>query len=138
MFACALACELDCLQVPFVGFQPVRTSEHMAAIGTFLLAQAYAALSFVRARAHRLTRRQVHALFFVTIVTVAAAVFAGVVLLTYMGYIAPWSGRFYSLWDTGYAKIHIPIIASVSEVRSRTTLPIKLFFPLLGIFYAFE
>ena len=23
--------------------------------------------------------------------------------------------RFYSLWDTGYAKIHIPIIASVSE-----------------------
>ena len=32
-----------------------------------------------------------------------------------MGYIAPWSGRFYSLWDTGYAKIHIPIIASVSE-----------------------
>ena len=31
------------------------------------------------------------------------------------GYVAPWSGRFYSLWDTGYAKIHIPIIASVSE-----------------------
>lgn len=35
--------------------------------------------------------------------------------LTVTGYIAPWSGRFYSLWDTGYAKIHIPIIASVSE-----------------------
>jgi dolichyl-diphosphooligosaccharide---protein glycosyltransferase len=37
------------------------------------------------------------------------------VLLTVAGVIAPWSGRFYSLWDTGYAKIHIPIIASVSE-----------------------
>lgn len=37
------------------------------------------------------------------------------VLLTLAGVIAPWSGRFYSLWDTGYAKIHIPIIASVSE-----------------------
>jgi dolichyl-diphosphooligosaccharide---protein glycosyltransferase len=36
-------------------------------------------------------------------------------LLTFAGVIAPWSGRFYSLWDTGYAKIHIPIIASVSE-----------------------
>lgn len=36
-------------------------------------------------------------------------------LLTVSGVIAPWSGRFYSLWDTGYAKIHIPIIASVSE-----------------------
>merc|ERR1712183_50102 len=35
--------------------------------------------------------------------------------LTYAGYVAPWTGRFYSLWDTGYAKIHIPIIASVSE-----------------------
>ena len=37
------------------------------------------------------------------------------VLLTLAGVIAPWTGRFYSLWDTGYAKIHIPIIASVSE-----------------------
>ena len=37
------------------------------------------------------------------------------VILTASGVIAPWSGRFYSLWDTGYAKIHIPIIASVSE-----------------------
>lgn len=36
-------------------------------------------------------------------------------LLTVSGVIAPWTGRFYSLWDTGYAKIHIPIIASVSE-----------------------
>lgn len=33
---------------------------------------------------------------------------------------APWSGRFYSLWDTGYAKIHIPIIASVSEHQPTT------------------
>jgi len=37
------------------------------------------------------------------------------VIATSAGFIAPWSGRFYSLWDTGYAKIHIPIIASVSE-----------------------
>jgi dolichyl-diphosphooligosaccharide--protein glycosyltransferase len=41
--------------------------------------------------------------------------FLGLVVLTVTGVIAPWSGRFYSLWDTGYAKIHIPIIASVSE-----------------------
>jgi len=40
--------------------------------------------------------------------------------LTYCGYVAPWSGRFYSLWDTGYAKIHIPIIASVSEHQPTT------------------
>lgn len=41
--------------------------------------------------------------------------FTGLVLLTVTGVIAPWSGRFYSLWDTEYAKINIPIIASVSE-----------------------
>lgn len=35
--------------------------------------------------------------------------------MTSLGYVAPWGGRFYSLWDTAYAKIHIPIIASVSE-----------------------
>ena len=57
---------------------------------------------------------------FKTLVTgFAVAVFfialAALVLLTITGVIAPWTGRFYSLWDTGYAKIHIPIIASVSE-----------------------
>jgi dolichyl-diphosphooligosaccharide--protein glycosyltransferase len=57
---------------------------------------------------------------FKTLVTgFAVAVFiialAVLVLLTITGVIAPWTGRFYSLWDTGYAKIHIPIIASVSE-----------------------
>lgn len=53
------------------------------------------------------------------VITILVAAFglglAGLVGLTSLGYIAPWSGRFYSLWDTGYAKIHIPIIASVSE-----------------------
>jgi dolichyl-diphosphooligosaccharide--protein glycosyltransferase len=37
------------------------------------------------------------------------------VALTIKGTIAPWTGRFYSLWDTEYAKKYIPIIASVSE-----------------------
>lgn len=49
-------------------------------------------------------------IIFVFLVALACLVF-----LTITGVIAPWTGRFYSLWDTGYAKIHIPIIASVSE-----------------------
>lgn len=53
------------------------------------------------------------------LVTILVATFGigllALVGLTSLGYIAPWNGRFYSLWDTGYAKIHIPIIASVSE-----------------------
>ena len=51
----------------------------------------------------------------VSIVLVVGLGIGGLFGLTAMGWIAPWTGRFYSLWDTNYAKIHIPIIASVSE-----------------------
>uniref|UniRef100_A0A915DK88 dolichyl-diphosphooligosaccharide--protein glycotransferase n=1 Tax=Ditylenchus dipsaci TaxID=166011 RepID=A0A915DK88_9BILA len=113
------------MQIPFVGFQPVKTSEHMAAAGIFGLLQLIGALKFVQGR---LTRKQFIALF---VGTIAAAFSLGLVviaLLTYGGYIAPWSGRFYSLWDTGYAKIHIPIIASVSEHQPTTW--VSFFFDL--------
>lgn len=105
------------MQIPFVGFQPIRTSEHMAAAGTFALLQAYAFINYVRSK---LSKSQFRKFFFVAVVGAAGLVFASVVLLTYAGYVAPWSGRFYSLWDTGYAKIHIPIITSVSEHQPTT------------------
>ncbi|XP_033624220.1 dolichyl-diphosphooligosaccharide--protein glycosyltransferase subunit STT3B-like [Asterias rubens] len=113
------------MQVPFVGFQPVRTSEHMAAAGTFALLQAYAFLKYVQ---EFLSKKEFRALFFFGVVGTAGVVFLAVVLLTYAGYIAPWSGRFYSLYDTGYAKIHIPIIASVSEHQPTTW--VSFFFDL--------
>lgn len=59
----------------------------------------------------------------------------GLVLLTVSGVIAPWTGRFYSLWDTGYAKIHIPIIASVSE-HQPTAWP-AFFFDLSMLIWLF-
>jgi dolichyl-diphosphooligosaccharide---protein glycosyltransferase len=59
----------------------------------------------------------------------------GLVLATSAGFIAPWSGRFYSLWDTGYAKIHIPIIASVSE-HQPTAWP-AFFFDLSFLIWLF-
>jgi len=43
-------------------------------------------------------------LLFVSVVTIGILGTLGIVGLTYKGYIAPWTGRFYSLWDTGYAK----------------------------------
>ena len=86
------------MQVPFVGFQPIRTSEHMAAAGVFALLNAYGLLKYLQAR---LTGRQFRRLFFASVVASAGVVFVAVVLLTYLGYVAPWSGRFYSLYDTG-------------------------------------
>lgn len=63
----------------------------------------------------QLPSKQFQTLLYALIWTVTGTAFGGLVLLTVSGTIAPWTGRFYSLWDTGYAKIHIPIIASVSE-----------------------
>uniref|UniRef100_A0AAQ4P2A1 Dolichyl-diphosphooligosaccharide--protein glycosyltransferase subunit STT3B n=1 Tax=Gasterosteus aculeatus aculeatus TaxID=481459 RepID=A0AAQ4P2A1_GASAC len=86
------------MQIPFVGFQPIRTSEHMAAAGVFVLLQVYAFLQYLK---DRLTKQEFQTLFFLGVSLAAGAVFLSVIYLTYTGYIAPWSGRFYSLWDTG-------------------------------------
>ncbi|CAF1010384.1 unnamed protein product [Didymodactylos carnosus] len=106
------------MQIPFVGFQPVRTSEHMLAAGVFALIQAYGCIDYLYTKIPR--ANDLKQLFFGLILAVGALVLFVVVILTYTGYIAPWSGRFYSLWDTNYAKIHIPIIASVSEHQPTT------------------
>ncbi|MCP9262928.1 Dolichyl-diphosphooligosaccharide--protein glycosyltransferase subunit STT3 [Dirofilaria immitis] len=75
---------------PFVGFQPVQTSEHMMAFGVFGLCQIIAFAKWLRAR-------------------MSEGIF------NFFFEIAPWTGRFYSLLDPSYAKNNIPIIASVSE-----------------------
>lgn len=105
------------MQIPFVGFQPVRTSEHMAAGGVFVLLNAYAFLKYLQSF---IPRQGMKLIFWAGIAIIGGATALAIVLLTMTGYIAPWSGRFYSLWDTGYAKIHIPIIASVSEHQPTT------------------
>ncbi|OAL74529.1 oligosaccharyl transferase STT3 subunit [Trichophyton violaceum] len=103
---------LASMQIPFVGFLPIRNSDHMAALGIFGLLQIVAFVEFLRAQ---VPSKQFQTVLTSLVLLVFIVSFAGLVLLTVSGVIAPWSGRFYSLWDTGYAKIHIPIIASVSE-----------------------
>lgn len=103
---------LASMQIPFVGFLPIRSSEHMAALGVFGLIQLVAFGDHIRAQVSSKHFRTIAITSSVTIIGIA---FAGLIGLTVTGVIAPWTGRFYSLWDTGYAKIHIPIIASVSE-----------------------
>ena len=120
---------LASMQVPFVGFLPIRSSDHMSALGTYLptgqdwgqrlifagvfgLLQLVAFVEFIR---QQVPNKQFQTLLRGLIFGVFVVSMGFLVLLTVSGVIAPWSGRFYSLWDTGYAKIHIPIIASVSE-----------------------
>ncbi|KAF7728651.1 oligosaccharyl transferase stt3 subunit [Apophysomyces ossiformis] len=120
------------MQIPFVGFQPTRTSEHMAALGVFGLCQI---MGFVELLRSHLQAKQFQILLKAFVVGVSVLGFSALVLLTLSGYIAPWTGRFYSLWDTGYAKIHIPIIASVSE-HQPTAWP-SFFFDLEMLIFLF-
>lgn len=103
---------LASMQIPFVGFLPIRSSEHMAALGVFGLLQLVAFGEHIRAL---IPSKTFKTLLISSSIVIGVLAFGLLVGLTVTGVIAPWTGRFYSLWDTGYAKIHIPIIASVSE-----------------------
>jgi len=92
---------LASMQVPFVGFQPVTTSEHMAALGVFGLLQLVAFTELVRSH---VSSKQFQSLLRTTAVAIGLFGFVSVVIFTMKGWIAPWTGRFYSLWDTGYAR----------------------------------
>ncbi|KAJ2455613.1 oligosaccharyl transferase stt3 subunit [Coemansia sp. RSA 2336] len=132
---------LSSMQVPFVGFQPTFTSEHMAALGTFGLIQVVAAANYIRGQ---LPAQQFQTVVRGAVVALFAVGALALAVLTARGVIAPWTGRFYSLWDTGYAKVHIPIIASVSE-HQPTPWP-NFFFDLnlliwlfpAGIYFSFR
>ncbi|ODQ79160.1 glycosyltransferase family 66 protein [Babjeviella inositovora NRRL Y-12698] len=103
---------LASMQIPFVGFLPIRSNDHMAALGVFGLIQLVAFGNYVKSST---SSKQFKTFLTVSLVLIIALGVSGLFALTAAGLIAPWTGRFYSLWDTGYAKLHIPIIASVSE-----------------------
>lgn len=132
---------LASMQIPFVGFLPIRSNDHMAGLGVFGLIQLVALGAYVRSN---VPSAQFKSFFAVSIVLVVSLGVLGLFALTAAGWIAPWTGRFYSLWDTNYAKIHIPIIASVSE-HQPTPWPAIFFdtnmlawlFPV-GLYYCFQ
>ena len=100
------------MQISFVGFQPVQTSEHMLALGVFGLCQILAFVDYIRAN---LSQDSFNFLFKTLVIAISSIIALGLAVLTLSGKVAPWTGRFYSLLDPSYAKNNIPIIASVSE-----------------------
>ena len=107
----------------------------MAALGVFGLLQIVAFTEMLRSH---LSNKEVKDIFVAFLVSATLIMFAALVFLTMNGYIAPWSGRLYSLWDTAYAAKFIPIIASVSEVCNYLTLAstdsLAAFFQRFAIF----
>ncbi|XP_066926454.1 dolichyl-diphosphooligosaccharide--protein glycosyltransferase subunit STT3A-like [Clytia hemisphaerica] len=129
------------MQISFVGFQPVQTSEHMAALGIFGLCQIHAFVDYLR---FRLSAKHFEILF--KSLVILSATIAGIIgaILTITGKVAPWTGRFYSLLDPSYAKNNIPIIASVSEHQPTTwssfyfDLQMLVFMFPVGLYYCFS
>lgn len=100
------------MQIPFVGFLPIKSNDHMAAFGIFGLLQLVVLTNYFK---ETLSTKRFYNLMIAFGILIFTLGLSGLILATKFGLIAPWTGRFYSLWDTNYAKIHIPIIASVSE-----------------------
>ncbi|XP_044741435.1 dolichyl-diphosphooligosaccharide--protein glycosyltransferase subunit STT3A [Chrysoperla carnea] len=129
------------MQIPFVGFQPVQSSEHMLAFGVFGLCQIHAFVDYLRVK---LSPTDFQLLFKTLVYGVIGivGVFGGI--LTLSGKISPWTGRFYSLLDPSYAKNHIPIIASVSEHQPTSwssfyfDLQILVFLFPAGLYFCFS
>uniref|UniRef100_A0A4W3H813 Dolichyl-diphosphooligosaccharide--protein glycosyltransferase subunit STT3A n=1 Tax=Callorhinchus milii TaxID=7868 RepID=A0A4W3H813_CALMI len=129
------------MQISFVGFQPVQSSEHMAALGVFGLCQIHAFVDYLRSK---LSTQQFEVLFKSVISLVGLVVLAAGTVLVLTGKISPWTGRFYSLLDPSYAKNNIPIIASVSEHQPTTwssyyfDLQLLVFMFPVGLYYCFN
>lgn len=85
---------LGAMSVPFVNYAPIRNSEHMAALGVFGLLQLVA---FGHLCNSLLPAKQFRMLLTASIVVGSALATVALAFLTQKGYVAPFTGRFYSL-----------------------------------------
>ncbi|XP_030386507.1 dolichyl-diphosphooligosaccharide--protein glycosyltransferase subunit STT3A [Scaptodrosophila lebanonensis] len=129
------------MQISFVGFQPIQSSEHMLALGVFGLCQIHAFVDYLRSR---MPKEHFDVLFKTLVSSVLTVVLLLGTVLTITGKVSPWTGRFYSLLDPSYAKNHIPIIASVSEHQPTSwssfyfDLQILVFLFPAGLYFCFS
>jgi len=99
------------MTIPFVTFNAIKSSEHLASHCVFFAMNAYVLVEWLR---ENLPAQQFAGLIRVGMaVSLLTFVFA-FVFLTFSGN-TKWSGRSMTLLDPSYARKYIPIIASVSE-----------------------
>ena len=102
---------LFCLNIPFVNFQAITSSEHMSSHGVFVLASAYMAINYFNSLAPTGTLKRLSKYLLAATGICLLLIFA---FLTITGR-TRWQGRSMTLLDPTYASKYIPIIASVSE-----------------------
>lgn len=135
-----IAGTLFAMQIPFVGFQAIFSSEHLASHGVFVFLQAYVFIGWVK---NHISKESFNVLIRLVVVTVVSGLVIGFLYLTLTGK-TRWSGRSLTLLDPTYAKKYIPIIASVSEHQATTwssfffDLHYLVIFTPVGLFYCFR
>jgi dolichyl-diphosphooligosaccharide--protein glycosyltransferase len=104
------------MQIPFVMFNAIQSSEHMLSHGVFIVLQVYMLVQFIKTN---LSEDQFNRLFHLSMLLIVAMFFLLFLVLHFKGYIAL-SARSLTLLDPTYAKKFIPIVASVSEHQPTT------------------
>mmetsp|Transcript_59114 Transcript_59114/g.68406 ORF Transcript_59114/g.68406 Transcript_59114/m.68406 type:complete len:756 (+) Transcript_59114:26-2293(+) len=128
------------MQIPFVGFQAIHSSEHLASHGVFFFLQAFMLVNWVR---KHVTKSGFYLLIRLFITGIVSVLVFGFLFLTLAGK-TKWSGRSMTLLDPTYAKKYIPIIASVSEHQATTwssfffDLHYTIMFTPVGLYYCFK
>lgn len=98
------------MQIPFVQFLALTSSEHMASHGVFIIVLLYQLFQFVK---QFVSRERLDKIMRTLLIAIAIGLGAGFILLLLLGQ-TKWSGRSMTLLDPTYAKKYIPIVASVS------------------------
>lgn len=127
------------MQIPFVMFNAIETSEHMLSHGVFILLQAYMILNFIKSN---LREDQFKKLYNTLLIGLVIVFFLLCLVLHFFGIIT-FSSRSLTLLDPTYAKKFIPIVASVSEHQPTTwssfffDLHLLLAWAPLGFYYCY-
>ena len=97
--------------IPFVGFNAIKSSEHLASHCVFGIMNIFVIIEYIR----RNLAQEQFALLTRLAFSLATVAFGLVFVLITVSGATRWSGRSLTLLDPTYAKKYIPIIASVSE-----------------------
>lgn len=131
---------LFCLNIPFVNFQAITSSEHLSSHGVFVLTSVYMAVNYFNSLAPAGTMKKFTKVFVAAVAVALIGLFA---FLTITGR-TRWQGRSMTLLDPTYAAKYIPIIASVSEHQPTSwsnyimDLQLIAFLAPIGLIFCFK
>lgn len=127
------------MQIPFVMFNAIETSEHMLGHGVFILIQVITFINFIKENLQTEQFKKLYSICLYGFVIMFVLIF---LILSFLGKIN-FQSRSLTLLDPTYARKFIPIVASVSEHQPTTwssfffDLHLLLAWAPLGFYYCY-